>query len=138
MGNKLYFKYFAQDTTQSRNVIDIFESKQMFKRIVSFVRKMLLEKYIITWNYSIHFYRSCAFILFIFHSKEIYQTKLSEITWTLWQFILLTWKVLIYWLNLSSLSLVCGNDTGNVNDLVLLLYNEVYFLFLQRCMLVVY
>ena len=47
MGNKLYFKYFAQDTTQSRNVIDIFESKQMFKRI-SFVRKMLLEKYMIT------------------------------------------------------------------------------------------
>ena len=83
-------------------------------------------------------YRSSAFILFIFHSKEIFKTKLSEITRTLWQFILLTWKVLIYWLNLSSLSLVCGNDTGNVNDLVLLLYNEVYFLFLLRCMLVLY
>ena len=25
--------FFAQDTTQSKNVIDILESKQMFKRI---------------------------------------------------------------------------------------------------------
>ena len=33
MGNKLYLKFFAHDTTQSKNVIDLLESKQMFIRI---------------------------------------------------------------------------------------------------------
>ena len=45
MGNKLYLKFFAHDMTQSKNVIDLLESKQMFIRN-DLLRKILLEKYI--------------------------------------------------------------------------------------------